>query len=534
MLDILRQNAKSVLTYVIFGIIIVVFVVSFGPGSKGCSDSRVTQATWAAKVNGEQVPGAEFEQRYAAVFRNYQARAGQGFTREVADQMGLRKMTLDQLVERELMVQEAKRLGIVVTDDDLAKAIRDTQAFHVNGAFDAETYKRVVSANYGSPDRFEARLRDDLVSQKVLAAVRMAIQVPEEELRETFAAEGDKVSLEYVRFPVSGLRAELRVTPEQVKAFQAKGADRIAAYYKENAAKYDKKKRVHARHVLVRADEKAPADVDAAAKKKVEDVLARARKGEDFAALARAVSEDPGSKERGGDLGTFSQGVMAGPFEEAAFAAKSGDLVGPVRTRFGWHAIQVLEALDAEVLPLEKVSDGIARDLLEGDLAREAARKKAEEALAQAKRGRSLAELFPREPTDPKAPRKGPAPVKLGTAVLAVDETGAFGAGAAPNIPRLGPQAALFADALAAKGPGLLDKVYDTPAGPVVVRVKERLRPDAAQFEAKRQEIEPRVRARREAQVEQAWMKSLREKADVKLNEAYVKGTVQSSPVQLD
>lgn len=533
MLDILRQNAKSVLTYVLFGIIILVFIISFGPGSRGCTDVRVTQATWAAQVNGEQLSGSDFEQAYANLFRAYQARAGQGFTRELAEQLGLRRVAMDQLVERELLVQEGTRLGIAVTDEDLEAAIKQSPSFQVDGHFDSEVYKRAVSAAFGTPARFEERMRRDLLAQKVLALLRGTARVSEDEVREAFDAESDRVSIEFVRFPVSALRGEVKASPEAVEAFRAKEADRIARFYKDNPERFDRKKRVRARHVLVRVDEKAPADQDAAAKKKIEEVLERVRKGEDFGKIAEQLSEDPSSQKKGGDLGWFGPGIMARPFEDAAFATSKGGLAGPVRTRFGWHAIQVTDVQEPELVSLDKAAPEIARDLLEEDLARAAAAKRAAEALAQARKGRSFAELFPPEP-DPKAGKKGPAPVKLGGVLLRPEDTGSFGAGARPDVPRLGPQPQLFADALAARGPELLPKVYDTPAGPAIARVKERVRPDPAQFAARRPEVEERLRGRREAQLESAWMKALREKSQVQVNEAWVAGSVNLPPVQLD
>ncbi len=532
MLDILRQNAKNVLTYVLFGIIILVFVVSFGPGSRGC-DVRGAGTTWAARVNDEQISGADYDQHYANIFRSYQSRVGQGFTRELADQLGLRKVAMDQLVERELMLQEGERLGVVVTDEELEKAIKAIPSFQVDGRFDVELYKRAVSAAYGTAGRFEDRMRRDLLAQKVLALLRETIQVSDQEVRRAWETDGDRVDLEFVRFPVAGLQAEMKPGAEQVKAFQAKNADRIASTYKEEAAKWDRKKEVRARHVLIRVPDNAPADVDAAARKKAEAVLERARKGEDFGKLASQLSEDPGSKERGGELGWFGPGIMAPPFEQAAFAAKKGELVGPVRTRFGWHVIQVEDVRAPQQIALEQAAPEIARELLQADMAKAAATRRAEETLARARKARSLAELFPAEPA-PGAPRKGPPPVKLGGLVLKADDTGAFGRTGSPDVPRLGAQPLLFADAFAASAPGLLDRVYDTAAGPVIARVKERQRPDPAKFAAQKAAVEGQLRDRREAQVESAWMKALREKARVQVNDAYVRGEVAQPPVQLD
>jgi peptidyl-prolyl cis-trans isomerase D len=533
MLDILRQNAKSALTYVRFGIIIVVFIVSFGPGSRGCTEGRATSPGWAAKVGGEVVNGAEFESQYAALFRAYQARAGQAFTRELADQLGLRKMAMDQLVEKELLLQEGARLGVVVTDAELEKAIVENPSFQVDGRFQRDLYLRAVSSAYGTAARFEERMRRDLLADKVLALLRTTARVSEEEVRQAFDNEGDRATLEFARFPLAAAREAVQVRPEEVKAFQERNAARIEKHYQENASRYDLKRRVRARHVLVRVPEGAPAAQDEAARKKAEGILERARAGQDFEKLAREGSDDPGTRERGGDLGFFGAGVMAKPFEEAAFATAAGGLAGPVRTPFGWHGIQVVQVQEPEVVPLERAAPEIARELLEGDLARAAAGRAAAGALARLRAGRSFAEVFPPEP-DAKARKKAPAPQRLGKLVIRPDETGSFGAGARPNVPRIGPQADLFADALAASGPGLLGRVYDTPAGPVVARVKERARPDPAQYAARRPEVEARLRSQREAEVEGGWVKALREKARVQVNEAYLRGEVTAPPLQLD
>jgi peptidyl-prolyl cis-trans isomerase D len=530
MLDILRKNAKNVVTYVLFGIIIVVFVVSFGPGSRGCTDARVSGPSWAAKVNGEEVPGTDFEQHYQALFRTY---ASRGLTRELAEQLGLRRMALDQLVEGALLRQEGARLGITLTNEELEKAIVQNPAFQVDGHFNKDGYVQAVTNAYGAPERYEEWLRRLLVARKVESLVSGSAPVSDDEVRQAYESEGDRANLEFVRFPVSALRAGLQVGPEQVKAFQAKQAARIEAFYKENPARFDKKKRVRARHILFRAADKAPPAEDEAARKKAADALSRAEKGENFEKLARELSEDPGSREQGGDLGFFGPGVMAKPFEEAAFATAPGKLAGPVRSPFGWHVIQVAEVQEPQVVPLEKAAPEIARELLEGDQAKAAAGKQAAEALAKLRTGKSFAEVFPPEP-DPKAEKKGPAPVKLGAVVLRPDETGPFGPSQKPNVPRLGAQADLFADAMAATAPALLPKVYETAAGPVVARVSERTRPDAAQFEARRAEVEGRLRAQRGAQIEQAWMKAAREKAKIQINEAFVRGEVTRPPVQLD
>jgi peptidyl-prolyl cis-trans isomerase D len=157
------------------------------------------------------------------------------------------------------------------------------------------------------------------------------------------------------------------------------------------------------------------------------------------------------------------------------------------------------------------VRNEVARELLGTERAKEVARRRAEAALAAAKAGKSLADLFP---ADAKKQ------VTFGGQPLQVEETGPFtAAAAAVSVPRLGPAPELVKAAFAAEGPKVLDAVFETAAGPVVARVKERTKPDPAEFEAKKAAVAEGLRARREAQIEQAWVRSLREKGEVTVNE---------------
>jgi peptidyl-prolyl cis-trans isomerase D len=516
MLDILRANARSALTYVLFGIIIVVFVVSFGPGSCGGTGapSAPIAGEEAAEVNGERITAAELEQHYGQLYRAYQAQAGEAFSRELAETLGLRRVAMDQLVERELVRQEARRQGVAISDHDLEREIVENPAFHVNGQFDRDAYVRAVTNAYGTPARFEERLREDLVVQRMLALLRQTAKVSDDEVKEAWRAQADRANVAFVRFPLAAARAEAKVTDAEAAAFAKANPDRVKKAYEENKARYDQPRRARASHVLVKVDAAAPAAEVDAARKKADEIAARARKGEDFAKLARELSQDPSAKENGGDLGLFGPGVMAKEFEEAVFAARAGEVVGPVRTPFGLHVIKVAELQEPKVVPLEAAQVEVAKGLLADERAQELARRKAKEALAALQAGKPLADLFPSD-----AKRQ----VTFGGQPLQVEETGPFTAGAV-SVPRLGSAPELAKAAFAAEGPRLLEQVFETGAGPVVARVKERQRPDAADFEAKKAEVAASLRARREAELERAWVQSLREKGSVKVNEKLAGG----------
>jgi peptidyl-prolyl cis-trans isomerase D len=518
MLDILRSKSRSILTYVLFGIIIVVFVVSFGPGSQGCQVEGLSSNS-AVEVDGYVVTPADYEDAYGNLFRTYQARVGQSFTRELADQLGLRNVAMNQLVDRVLVVQEAKRRGLRVTPDEINRVVWSISGFQTDGRFDIELYRRTVRQMYGSESRFEERLVDDLLYQKMMALLREGALVPEEEVRAAWMADADRVDLVWVRFPLAAARKEVKVTDADVQALLRTDAGKVAQAYKDQPARFQTPKKVKARHILVKVPEGAPAAQDDAARKKVEALAERVKK-EPFAQVAKEASEDPSSRDAGGDLGSFGQGVMAKPFEDAAFALRAGELSAPVRTRFGWHLILVEGVEDARVVPLKEVERSLAREILELEGARKIADRRAREALAQARAGKKLATLFPPAQAGKKG---GPT---LGGEPLVARDTGLVNPGG-PPVPGLGEVPALYAAAAGATAAGqVLPDVYASPAGPVVAQVKDRQRPDPARYERQREEIAARLGSRRQAEVEAAWLKTLRDGAKNKVNDALLRSAV--------
>jgi peptidyl-prolyl cis-trans isomerase D len=307
-----------------------------------------------------------------------------------------------------------------------------------------------------------------------------------------------------------------------VRAFLASSAARVEKFYKDNATRWERKGRISARHVLVRVPEGAPAAQEDAARKKAEAIAERLAKGEDFAKVAKEASDDAATKDKGGDLGFFGPGEMAKPFEDAAFALKPGGLSAPVRTRFGWHVLRVDASEPARTVPLAEVRNAIAREILEEDGARKLADRRAREALAQAKAGKKLSVLFPATPPG-DARGKAVAPT-LGGDPLKAEDTGPFSR-SGDFVPRVGAAPALAAAAFAASSAGqLLPDVQDTPTGPVVAQVKDRRRPDPSRYAAERDDVATQLRAKRQAQIEAAWVKSLREGAKIKVNEALLRG----------
>lgn len=512
MLDNLRANKGGIITYVFLFAIIIVFVVSFGPGSfdKGCNAGQAP--AWAAKVNGEIIPAADYDRAYSNLLRAFQQQAGPSFSRELAEQLGLSSMAMNQLVERTLVIQEARRQGLFITDEELAKNIFELPGFQVNGRFDKESYQRVIEGTYGSPSRFEQELRENLLYQRMLAGLRETVKVSEAEVKEAWATEHDRVTLAFVRFPLAAAEAEVKKpTAADVAAFVVKEAARLEQAWKDGAARFDQPRKVRARHILVKVAAGASED---AAKQRLEALAARVAKGEDFGKVAAEASEDEATRSRGGDLGFVSEGVVEKAFADAAFALEQGKVSAPVRTAAGWHLIRADQVVPAKKVPLEEARAVLAPELILKDRATAVVKERAAAALAAVKAGKKLSDLFP---TAEAAKAAGRAPVKLGEVVVAADSTGPFG-DQGPFVPRLGAAPELAADALKGTAGQPLGKVYETAQGAVVAVVESRERPDEAKFAAQKAQVTQQLIGRKESQVQQAWMKRLREAADVKVN----------------
>lgn len=524
MLDTLRKNSKSALIYVFFAIIIVVFVFSFGPGSGGCrSGDGVTGATYAATVNGQTIPVSDFQVMYARVYRDYQSRAGGAFTEELARSIKLKDQVLDQMIDRELLSQAAVNHGIQVSDDELAKEIHKTFAGE-GGAFDEANYRLIIERQLGmSVWQFEEQERRRLAAQKMIASVATSAKVSDDEVRAEFVREKEKLDLGFVRFAPAAFKAEVaRPDDAAVDAFVKANGARLEEAYKSNSFRYHKPKRVKARHILVKVDERASDAAAAEAKKKLEDAKARIAGGADFAAEAKALSDDLANKDKGGDLGTFQPGAMDPMFEKAAFALKAGEVSEPVRTRFGWHLIKVDEVLPEETKTLKDVERELAAELMIDDQAKALAKKKADETLAQLQAGKTMEELWP--PEEKKEEEKGMLRFDAGGTKPAASATGPF----SPSndyVPHIGMDAALSRAALALdeKSP-VAPQVFEVNGSYFVIALKLHERPDLKELEAKMDEYREKARAKKSGQTLDAFVKALKEKAKVERNEALLYG----------
>ena len=405
MLKELRENFKH-LKWILWGVIAIFVLFVFVDWGMGSSRGGGSDVTIAAKAGDIRITAMDFQKEYAFAEDRYRQAYGKNFSPELARAMNLPEQVLNGMIDRRLLRAEAARLGLTATDEELTQhllGMKDPQSgrplFVKDGVFVGDAaYKRILAANRLSPESFEADARDGLILEKLNRFYTQSMVVGDDEVKSEFENRTVKAKIAYVlvppasgpAVPVTDTEAEAYfktnpapyLQPEKRKAkyllvetakirptIQVSDAD-VQAEYTANTEAYRKSEEVHARHILYKVE----GGNEAAQKAKADAAVKRLKAGADFAALARAESDDPGSKASGGDLGSFGRGRMVKEFEEAAFSAKEKEIVGPVKTPFGWHVIQVLERTGERVQPFFEVAPGI-RQRLQEDRAREEAKR---------------------------------------------------------------------------------------------------------------------------------------------------------------
>lgn len=404
MLKTFRDNLKY-LSWVLW-LVILVFVLFIFTDFGGIQPGGTAPTDAAATVGKLQVSYAEFERTYRQTEDFYRQSYGEQFNRELAQQIGLPMQVLDQLVAEKILLQEADRMGLRVTDNEVVEAISEIPAFQLtDGSFVGEDrYNQILRSNGYTIDQFEAGVRTDLLTQKVNSVMAENMFVSDAEVVQEYKSQNETANIRYIRLPTAQLRDEVTLTEAEISDFfsqnqeefrvpERRGVDyllidpdelrstieisdaEISDYYNENPDAFTRQEQVKARHILLQLDDDR---TEAQAEEQMREIRQRLDAGEDFAALALELSDDPGSKSHGGDLGFFGRGQMIPEFETAAFDAQPGDLVGPVKTSFGYHLIEVLEKQPAGKQTQAEATEEI-RSLLLTERAQTAAEAKATE-----------------------------------------------------------------------------------------------------------------------------------------------------------
>lgn len=391
MLLAIRERVMGVVGWILLGILGIAFAF-FGLNSYMQSSA----VTYAALVNDVEISPRQQQRAYQNLRSRMQELMGDAYNPAMLDETALKAAALQQLINEELLLQAADSEGFAASDQQVAMRINAIDAFKQDGVFSKEKYSRVLQLQGMSPAGFEWQLQRDIISEQLQSGILQTAAATRDELQQVYMLQGQQRSFSYVVIPVTGFYPQVEVSADEIKQYYDAHADEfmtpervrvqylqldagsiavenpvdeqaLEALYNERADTYVKPEQRHARHILIQLPPDADEADTAAALEKAENVVKRIKGGEAFDAVAREVSEDPGSAANGGDLGFFSRGIMTPAFEEVAFSLPPGELSEPVKSPFGYHIIEVLEIKPETATPLDEVRDELVAVLRDED-----------------------------------------------------------------------------------------------------------------------------------------------------------------------
>jgi peptidyl-prolyl cis-trans isomerase D len=522
MLGIMRKYKDSPIIKAVFVIIVLSFVgtifLVWGRGG----DKAGGQSNYAATVNGTKISMDEFQKSY---YRNrgvYEQIYGRSMTPEMEKQLGLKKMTIEGLINNVLVAQEADHMGIKVSKDEVAAEIAKVPAFQKNGAFDFGQYQQMLKMNRMTPKAFEEAIEGDLLTQKARNKIKDQAKVTDEEVLQAFRKQNDKVDLQYVSFSPADVKGSIKLTDQELNSYlqdhqnefktpeqvsiayavvsPAQNASKMTVtaeeaqnYYQKNIDRYQGKG-----GILPFAEVKDKVTADAAKQKaakeayeKAADAVNKFKTQGDIDAAAGAL----GAQVQKTPLFTAQSPAPAISGESElvsrAFALKQGELGGPVETSKGIYILKVVEKKPAAVPPLAQIRAAVEQKALTAKAA-EVAKKKAEEALGQLAKGG-----------------------------IATKETGSFGYSPQGTVPTIGSSPELMEAAFT------LTAAAPVPKQPVkvgerwyAVKLKNRIEAPTTQLAGSKESIRQSLLPKKQQDALDAWIKGLKAKAKIQINPA--------------
>ncbi|MCQ4261487.1 peptidylprolyl isomerase [Stutzerimonas stutzeri] len=381
MLQNIRDNSQGWIAKTIIGIIVVLLALTgFDAIFNAASNSQN-----AAKVNGEEISRYDLDQAMNMQRRQLAQQLGQDFDASLLDDRLLRDSALGSLIDRMLLLQGAKDADFAFSREALDQLILQTPEFQVEGAFSAARFDQVIQQMGYSRLQFRQLLEQEMLIGQLRAGISGTGFVTDQQVDNFARLEMQTRDFETLTIPAQ--YESIEVSDEQIEEYYEANADRfrtpeqvIVEYvelkkesffdqveasdeelqnlYQQQIANLDEQRR--AAHILIETSGELSDDE---AKAKIDEIAVRLKGGEDFAAVAKEVSQDPGSANEGGDLGFAGTGVYDPAFEEALYALNEGDISSPVKSEFGWHIIKLLGVQSPEVPSFESMKPELVREL---------------------------------------------------------------------------------------------------------------------------------------------------------------------------
>jgi len=401
------HQLKWILLAVVGSFILGFVFIDMGLG--GAAAGRTADKTYAARVNGETITASDFNRGLKNAEEQYKQMYGGNFSPELEAAMGLDRKVLEELIDQRLMLQEAQRLKLQASPDEVRRLLLKIPVLNQGGHWNGdELYHRYVQFNgFASPAEYEDALARDITVSKIESAISNSIVVSPKAADAEYRRNSENARIKYLLY--SGVSdPSTKLSDADVKAYYnanqskythaeqrelkylvadlarirmsiAPSEQQMRAKYEATKDQYKTGETAHVLHILIKVDPKATPAQDAAARAKAENIVKQIRAGADFGKLAKENSGDPSSAGNGGDMGYIEKGNYLAPFEDAVFSLPIGQVSDPIRTQeYGYHIVKVLDRRPAGTRPFEQV-----RLQIGSQIANEMAQDQAKNEIAQ-------------------------------------------------------------------------------------------------------------------------------------------------------
>jgi peptidyl-prolyl cis-trans isomerase D len=319
-------------------------------------------------------------------------RLGAAYDPAAFEEVGLRSEVLNDMIRQTLLLNVSNRIGMRVSDEEVRMQILSEPAFQRDGRFDRDAYDRLLQIQGLSPAQFEGQLRQQLIGNQLLRAVVGSEFVTRGELDQYQRLVGQTRDLAFVQVKVADFQSDDPVREDEIKAhYESNSAlyqspemvmldylvldvaelaqgeaitdEELRRVYEDDQARFGQPEQRSVRHLLLSVPPGADEAAAGAVLEKIQSIRDRILAGEAFSELAQSESQDPGSANQGGALGTIEQGLMDPVFDLVAFTLPLGELSEPVRTRFGYHLVEVTEIIPPKTKPFEEVKEDLRAEV---------------------------------------------------------------------------------------------------------------------------------------------------------------------------
>ncbi|SAK78783.1 PpiC-type peptidyl-prolyl cis-trans isomerase [Caballeronia catudaia] len=393
MLDFFRNHQRLMMA-----LLILIIVPGLGMvGIQGFSN-YFDESSYVASVNGHKITRAEFDSAFRQQVDRARSMLGAQFDAKMFDTPETRAAMVDSLVQQRVMADETQRLHLTASDDAVRRALMSDPVISSlkkpDGSIDLERYKQLLAMQGMTPAQYDERMRYTLATEQIPGSIQGSSFTSKSLAQSLTELAEQKRSVQGLSLRTADYAAKVQPTDAQLTAYYeahrndfatpetatiqylvlspstiagaSKPSDAdLKKYYDDNIQRYRTEAEVRASHILVNAPKDASAADKGKAKQKAEELLAQVKAHPDqFAQIAQKNSDDPGSASKGGDLGYFAHGQIAGgkAFDDAAFGLKKGEVSNIVESDFGYHIIEATDVKPSVTKPFDEVKDSIAKD----------------------------------------------------------------------------------------------------------------------------------------------------------------------------